>query len=210
MSTPLPPVANAIKATQNWHIGGNLLAENVYHFLVSGGPPSASTCQGLAAGIQAASVTDFKTNTHSSVSIGQVTVQDISSSTGADGVGGTVTAGTLGGTFLGASISVVVAHKVARRFRGGHYRSYLPVGSSSSTSTNGSWSTAITTSFQADYVDWVTNCLAVTSGGCAITSFVGVSYYHSGSLRGTPVVDTIQQSICRARMGSQRRRLKTA
>lgn len=210
MGVILPPVANTMKVVQNWHIGSNLKAENIFHFGYTGGTPTAADLAGFAAAIQAESVSDWKTNTHSSVSIGLVTCVDIASNTGAQGTAGTVTAGTLTGNFLGASICVVMSHKIALRYRGGHPRSYLPIGSSSSASGNGTWGTGITSSFNTDFQNWVTNNEALTQGAITLTGFKAVSYFSGNALRVTPQVFAIQQSVAQARMGSQRRRLKTA
>lgn len=207
---PLPPVANVVKATFDWHVGSNVGAQNILHFQYSGGHPSASDCSSLAATFQAALVSELKGYLHTSNSIGQCTVQDIDSNTGAEGFGGTVTAGTLSGSYLGASICAVMNHSIARRYRGGKPRSYLPLGSSSEAATAGTWVGGMVTSVSADFEDFITSCLAATAGTTDITHFVSVSYYFNKALRTTPVVDVISQSALRTRMGSQRRRLKTA
>lgn len=207
----LPPVANCIKAQQNWHVGNNLRAENVLHFQVSGGPPSATVCAALAADIQAAFVTAWKTLTHPSVSIGPCTVTDISSLTGAQGTGGATTDGTLASSHeLSASACLVINHQIARRYRGGKPRSYLPVYASEELATPGTWSATNVSGGTTAWSSMMTSILAATSGGVAITAFVCVSYYAGHSLRGTPLVETVQASFARQQVGSQRRRLKGA
>lgn len=207
---PLPSVPNCLKYTQNWQIGNNLKAASIFHFLYSGGPPNAAACAGLAATFQAAMVTTFKAQMPGTTSIGQATVLDLASTSGAQGAGGTVTAGTRAGTEFPANVAMVVNHTIARRYRGGKPRTYLPTGVATDNLTAGLWTSGIVTGLTTDYATFITDCLAATSGGVSITEYVNVSYYLNNALRATPVVDVITASQCRTRIGSQRRRLKTA
>lgn len=206
----LPPVPGCIKAQIGWYIGGNARAENVLHFMVSGGPPSASALAGLAAIIQAAQVTEFKSSTSTANGIESCTCTDISSTSGAQGVGGTVTGGSLTGGYNSAATSMVINHHVSQRYRGGKPRSYLPLGNQANLSTPGQWTNTFATNMTTNWASFITQCLAATSGGVAITSFVAVSYYHAGAVRSTPVTYTINNSTARQQVGSQRRRIKGA
>lgn len=207
---PLPPVPNAIKVQLGWYIDNNDRVENVLHFLVSGGPPSSGTCAALAADIQAAQITEFKASTHTSNGIMPCTVTDISSGSGLQGVGGTATGGSLSGSYNGASVAMVINHHIARRYRGGKPRSYLPLGNQGALSTPGQWISSYVTTQTTNWANFITTCLASSSGGVSISAFVSVSYFHSGSVRVTPVVDTVLQSTARQQIGSQRRRIKGA
>lgn len=206
----LPVVPNGLKYTQTWQIGNNLKAASIFHLLYSGGPPNAAACAGLAAIFQAAMVTNFKGLFPGTSSIGVGTVLDISSTSGAQGVGGTVTAGTRAGAEFPANVAFVVNHSIARRYRGGKPRTYIPLGVATDNSTSGLWAPLMVTNVNSAYATVITDFLAATSGGVSITSYVNVSYYLNGALRTTPVVDTITASAGRQRIGSQRRRLKTA
>lgn len=208
---PLPVVANVLKAQQGWHVGNNIRAENVLHFQYSGGPPTATACAALAADIQAAFVTAWKTLTHPSNSIGTCTVTDIASTTGAQGTGGAVTAGTLTSSHeLTASAAFVMNHQIARRYRGGKPRTYLPVYASEELLTPGTWTATNVTGGASAWSTMMTTILSSSSGGVTLTAFVCVSYFTGGSLRGTPLVEVVQQSVGRTTVGSQRRRLKGA
>lgn len=211
MAVILPPVPNTIKVQQGWHVGNNVRAENVLHFEVSGGPPSATVCAALAADIAGQFVTSWKSLTHPSNSIGTCTVTDISSTSGLSGVGGTVTAGTLASSHvLIASSSVVMNHQIARRYRGGHPRSYLPVYASEELQSPGTWSATNVSGANSTWASMITAILAFSSGGVSISSFVCVSYYAGGALRATPLVETITSSLASSKVGSQRRRIKGA
>lgn len=207
---PLPPVPNGIKAQIGWYIDNNDRVENVLHFLVSNGPPSAAVCAALAADFQAAQITQFGAVTHTSNGIMPCTVTDISSGSGLQGVGGAAQGGSLSGSYNSAQTAMVLNHHIARRYRGGKPRSYLPVGNQGDLSTPGQWGSSFVTSITTKWANFITSCLAASSGGVSVSSFVSISYFHAGAVRSTPVVDPILQSTARQTVGSQRRRIKGA
>lgn len=207
---PLPPVADVIKVTQSWICGNNVKAESIFHFQYSGGPPLAADCSALAADIQAASVTELAPLMNADYKVGLVTVLDIASNTGAQGFGGSVTAGTNAGSPLAANTAIVVNHAIARRYRGGKPRTYIPPGSISEISTVGQWSSTFQTLVNTNFASWKTTCLAATHGGVSLTAFGTVSYFTGGAPRTTPVFEPSSQSLCRLQVGSQRRRTKGA
>jgi hypothetical protein len=199
-----------LKYSQIWELDNNDNAESILHFQYSGSAPSTSDCSALAATFQAAAVTNLKSLLHTINALGIATVLDLGSSTGASGSGGSITSGTLTGTQLPASTCVVMNHHIARRYRGGKPRTYAPFGSSSSTATTGSWGTGFLNNCNSDWSAFITSCKAASSGATTVTNFVNVSYYNNKTLRVTPQVDTISASIARTRMGTQRRRNRTA
>lgn len=206
----LPVVANCLKYTQNYHISNNLTAASIHHFIYSGGPPTAADCAALAATFQAAFITRTINQFPGTTSIGQGTVLDIASHTGAQGSGGSVTAGTRAGAEFPANVAVVINHTIARRYRGGKPRTYVPAQVATDNASAGLWNAGIVTNWTTQWANWITDCLAATHGGVSITQYVNVSYFLNGALRSTPQVDQITSSACRTRIGSQRRRLKTA
>lgn len=207
---PLPPVANCLKYTQQWVCGVNSKPESIFHFTYTGGTPTASNLAGLAADIQAAAVTEFKPWLHTSYKVGVGTALDIASNTGASGVGGSATAGTMTGQPLPCSNAVVINHAIARRYRGGKPRTYLPPPDNTEMQTVGQWTSAFQTSIGSAFASFITTALASTVGGISLTAYGAVSYYTGGALRTTPVFEAITASSARTAIGSQRRRLKGA
>lgn len=207
---PLPPLANTLKVGMSWHVDLNLTAESIIHFQYSGGPPTTSDCQALAADFQASAVTNLKSLMASDNLIGPYTVLDIGSSTGAEGSGGSATAGTLASAPNVASACVVMQHAIARRYRGGKPRSYAPFGDSSKTASTGTWTSAFLALCVTGWSNFITTCLAATSGGTSITQYGSVSYFTGKALRSTPHWDPIVATTARSRIGTQRRRIKTA
>lgn len=203
-------MANTIKANLGWYINNNANVENVLHFTVGGGPPSASQCAALAADFQAAQLTYLKPLVNTENGCEPCTVTDISSSSGAQGVGGTQTGGSESGSFNSAQTCVCVNHHIAQRYRGGKPRSYLPLGNQGALLTPGQWSSTFLTAVNTAWADFITNCLAATTGGVSVTAFVAVSYYHAKAVRATPVTYPVVNSTARQTVSSQRRRIKGA
>lgn len=207
---PLPPVASVVKCNLNWQIDNNLTAESILYFSYTGSAPSTSACIAIAATVQGAAVTDMKALLNSSNFIGQATILDLATSSGASGAGGTATVGTRSGAGNVASACMVFNHAIARRYRGGKPRTYAPFGVDGDLSTGGVWTTGFQTSCSSSFSNFITNALTASSGGCSLSEHVNVSYYHAKALRATPVVDVITATTPRARIGSQRRRMRTA
>jgi hypothetical protein len=208
--TPLPPVANCIKYQQSWHIDFNLSAEAVLHFSISGGPPNASQAAALAASYQAAAVSDFKALMNPSSAVGLGTVTDISSDTGVQATAGEVTAGTRSGTPNAAAVSLVANHQISRRYRGGKPRTYCPWGNAEDLESMGTWTPTFLTNSATAWSSFITTCLSASSGGVATVDFVCVSYFLNKEPRSTPLMETINLTTSRTRVGSQRKRNKTA
>jgi hypothetical protein len=142
--------------------------------------------------------------------IGLVTVLDLNSNTGAEGIGGAAATGTRAGSSIPASNCVVLNHNIARRYRGGHPRTYAPFGANADTATTGTWGGTFLNTCQTNFNAWVAGCLTTSTGGVSLVQYGSVSYFSGGHLRGTPVWDPILSTTSRSRIGSQRRRLLTA
>lgn len=206
----LPPVANTGKVSIQWVLDLNTTAESILYFNYSGGPPSTANCQGLAAGVQAAAVVRFKPLLQAVNKIGLVTFQDIASSSGNEGQGGSTTGGTRTGNSNPASTCIVMNHSIAQRYRGGKPRTYAPFGVDADQNTTGTWTSAFVGTCNTAWANFITDCLAVSSGPNSLTQYIAVSYYHDDALRATPVQYPITQTLGRTRIGTQRRRLRTA
>lgn len=207
---PLPPVTDVLKYTQDWTVGANAKAESILHFKYSGGPPAAADCIALAGDFQSAMATEMHPLFGDNAWIGLATVLDLNSDTGAEGTSGTATQGTRDGSAVGAQVALVVNHQIARRYRGGKPRTYLPACVASDYSTTGTWASGILSAMNDAFASVIGSCLAATSGSTTITQYGSVSYYLNKVLRGTPEWDPITASLARTRVGTQRRRAKTA
>src|SRR5215467_12594453 len=99
---------------------------NIFHAEGTATPGSIPDLTTLAASINTLWGTTLGSHRSSLCHLTQVVIQDISSETGSAGVNTTSNPGTVAGTPLPANVAHVVSWKIARRYRGGHPRTYLP------------------------------------------------------------------------------------
>lgn len=123
--------------------------------------------------------------------------------------------GTNTGSAIPASASVVVSRKIARRYRGGHSRVYMMVGTAGDfeTSSKKFWQASFLSNVQSGF-DAFLAAFPLTIGSRTWNP-VNVSYWETVTvggvktrqLRETPLVDTVIQYVAESRVCSQRRRL---
>jgi hypothetical protein len=149
-----------------------------------------------------------------------VTTEDLTSATGAVGIDTTTVSGTRAGATLSAASSVVCSHSIARRYRGGHPRTYFAAGVAADLFTLNLWEPSFLTAVATAFSTFVGDLESLGWTGSGGLTLVNVSYYEgftnhtypSGrtrpipNLRATPVVDAITTTVIRQSVGSQRRR----
>jgi hypothetical protein len=204
---PLPPAAKTLKITLVHATGGDNNVENILHFKYTGGPPSSADCIGIAGAVNAQYATNLKSLLSTNYSLSAVRCLDIDSNTGAQGENDVPVLGTRVGAILPISNAVVISHQIARRYRGGHPRSYAPFGAETDLGNNQHWGATFITSCTTGWNTFAAGCITITAGTTVLTAYASVSYYSGKTQRGTPVVDTILNSQAKTRVGSQRRRL---
>lgn len=137
----------------------------------------------------------------------QLTIcDDLASASGNEGQDTTVVSGTRAGGVIEQNTAVQVNFKVARRYRGGKYKCYLPFGTITDVSVGQVWTLAFTNAVTAGWNAFIAAINGHVAGGITAGAQVGVSYYHGPqsnnkggtwsrknipSPRGTPVVDPI-------------------
>lgn len=187
----------------------------------SGTAPTQAQLVTLCGSVITAWTNDLKSLANGECELTGVTIEDLSSSTAAVASVGAAVSGTLAGGNLSGGTALVVSYEISRRYRGGHPRGYWPFGSSTTLNDAQDWTTGYVTSATSGFQAFFAAVLAaVWTGGGTLTQ-VNVSYF-SGftvvtnpithrarnvpTLRGTPVVDTVNSLIVRGHPGSQRRR----
>jgi hypothetical protein len=159
--------------------------------------------------------------TASNVTLTSVEGIDLSSSTGAESVNVTSHAGTRVGEALPASNCVLVNSHVARRYRGGHPRAYLPAGVAADLGSPQTWDTSYLTDVTNGFADLVLDLQNSLATWSTTKEHVNISYYHlvnvapigslplwKSVLRDTPVIDVVTSSQANPVVGTQRRRLR--
>jgi len=210
---PLPSPGNVVKVVASWHLE-DAHAENILYFQYSGAPglSTAELTSFLTSGAMAGDLlAPFVGASVATVVFDGYVATDLSTPTGVV-VGQTFSfTGTNTGNPLSASQAVCVSHEIARRYRGGHPRTYMMVGSASDF-LSGSikfWQAAFLSNIQNGWTAFVA-AFPFTAMGRS-WQFVNVSYYETvggvKTVRPTPLVDPILSTIARERVCNQRRRL---
>ncbi len=203
--TPLPPAANVLKVQLGWGVDADSGAMTVLHFTYTGGPPSSTNCATMAAAISADQATRFAPLLSIDSYVRECTVRDLASDTGGEGTAGDLADGTRTGGQLAPATSIVVSKHIGRHYRGGHPRSYLPLGTSSDVGDGGRWNAPFPADVKTAYDSFITDVLS-DGAGCVITGEVNLSYFSGGARRVTPQRDVIVSTTVSDMFGSQRRR----
>lgn len=201
-------------------MGADASVSSTEHFKYTGAPPSTVDCQNFAADAYGDWQPIVVYLDSTSALIG-TRVTDLSNPAGGDAFHLASTSGTSGGGSLGAGTATLVNFTVARRYRGGKPRIYLPTGTDSDVSTRQHWSGTFATAVQGQVHSSNTTFGARTRGSTTLTGQCSVSYYSGFTvqtnpgtgrarnvpkLRATPLVDTILGTAVPTTIASQRRR----
>jgi hypothetical protein len=159
--------------------------------------------------------------TATDTSLTSVLVTDLSDPSGANVSTGAAHAGTRVGGFLPASSCALLNFSLARRYRGGKPRAYLPAGCQPDLGNAQTWTTAFTNAVLAAFRAFRTDVYNSTKSWSATAEQVNISYYHQvlvgppptppvyvEQVRPTPVIDVITGESVSSTVGSQRRRLR--
>jgi hypothetical protein len=220
----LPNVPGVIKMTIDWGVEANVLAQTIHHWEFTG---SATAGDMTAFAVNAQGAADaaapFVPLASDQVGMLAITVRDLTSDMGVEVSGGTPWLGTRGAALTSPGTAVLVRHQIARHYRGGQPRSYLPLGVSGDIATSGLWSDAFVNAVNSAWGSWVSSNTGPI-GGLTIASIANVSYYKgftpfttpSGrvknrpNLRATPLVDAFTGHTTSKTIASQRRRNRDA
>lgn len=200
-------VPNVLKVEFLWNQDG-LPAANVKYVLYSGTAPTAGACSAIANSLGTAWFTSALAAYYAPTTLFEsVRVTDLDTVTGAVG------SHTFGGAGTGASVEMpanccaLVNHTIARRYRGGHPRTYYPAPSDNAYIQPNSWSTEFVSALGAAEAAYALECTEFLDSGCQGVYNVNVSYVTAGADRVAAVVDQITGSIVSGTIRTQRRRL---
>jgi hypothetical protein len=180
---------------------------NIFH--ADGGAGTGWTTtelNALATAVKNSWQSNFLVYQHAGLQLVDVTAIDLASDTGPQATVTSGVFGTLTGTKLSANAAACISWKIARRYRGGHPRTYVGGGVPGQLSTANTWTTTVTSS-------WKTSALALRTAINAVTTSAGsakmscVHYYRNGALLAVPLVSQITDAVVDDRVDSQRRRL---
>lgn len=217
---PLPDVP-CVRVNFTYSFGTDGEGGDRLFFSYTGGPPNATDLASAATTIATAWGTDIAPLCGSGVTLTEVDILDIASHSGFSAVHAASIAGTRGATNLTDNTCFNLEFGIARRYRGGKPRIYLPAGVESDLLDASKWGTSFVNTVVTDFTNFITAVKAISLGTIAIQNHVNLSYYQgfhnvtnsSGRTRAAPtyrspnaVHDNIISYIGRQVVGSQRRR----
>ena len=200
-------VANVLKVEFLWNQDG-LPAANVKYVLYSGTPPTAGACAAIANSLGTAFLTANLIALYAETTLFEaVRVTDLNTTDGAVGSHSFAQAGSSPNITLPASASILVNHTIARRYRGGHPRSYYPAPSTQFYLPPNSYNSLVPSYVGAAEAAYALECTEFLDSGCQGVYNVNVSYVTDDADRVAAVVDQITGSVVSGTIRSQRRRL---
>lgn len=216
---PLPAVP-CVRVRLIYNVNTNLDAGNRFYLSYEGTAPSGATCTTLAADIASAWSTDIAPLVSENSALGEVDVLDIATDSGLSGQWSGDNNGSRSGDFLPDSVAANVEFGIARRYRGGKPRMYLPAGVFTDLHDKSSWSSDFVGELNAGTAAFFAAIEALSVGTLGTLDHVNLSYYKgftnfttpSGreravpTYRATALVDPIESYIAKTVIGSQRRR----
>lgn len=217
----LPAAPGVIKVTLGFTIGVDTTAQSSFHVHYSGTAPTDADLVAFCTSVANSWNTNMPLTYPTANSLTSVNAEDLSSSTGAVGHQNVSIPGTNGGGITANSVALMIQFLIARRYRGGKPKVFLPIGAASDITTGGVWLPAFITAVQTDWSAFMAGVLSAGWTGAGTLTQVSVSYY-SGftvvtnpithrarnvpTLRGTPIVDPVLAISVEPGIASQRRR----
>lgn len=217
----LPPVAGVLKAQLFFTIQGKVEQGLRFFYNYTGTAPSSTNCVTLSSDIFTEAESAIIPLLGGDNYLTSCVVTDLSSDTGAVGETTGDTEGTYSGDPVPSGAAVVCSYEILRRYRGGHPRSYWPLGTSSALLGDALWDSTFVDSVKEAVSDTIGSIFGVTAGPTTVGEQVNVSYYQGftsvenplthryrnvPTLRATPQVDVVQSIIARSYVGSLRKR----
>lgn len=215
----LPDVPEVVRFTLKQTLSLDTDCINRFFVSYSGTPPTDTGMDTWTSAVATSWATNLEPLAGEGVILTEVLGEDLTSDTSAVGQTFTSDTGTRGAV-IAAGVAAVLQLHIARRYRGGHPRLYLPFGIPSDMEFAQSWTSAFQTAVKDGWVAFMLDVISGAPSGTTALQQVNVSYFHgftnvtfpSGRVRpvptrrGTPLVDTITGVQLNPKLGSQRRR----
>lgn len=192
-----------------------------FYLSYTGAAPTAGNCVTLGNDIASAWNTRLPGFIYSLISLTEVDVLDIATDSGAFGTVSVSHPGTLDGATLTANAATNIEFDLARRYRGGKPRMFLPPPDGTVLASIDKYTTDFVTAVNTGIAEFFSDIEALSVGSMGTLQHVNVSYYSgftnvtnsSGRTRAAPKyrtpsakVDPITGYATKALVGSQRRR----
>lgn len=191
-----------------------------FYLSYSGSAPSAANLNTLASDIVTAFTNHLANLVPTSWNLTEVDVLDIATLAGASGSWVGSAAGLLSGTDLPYQVAQNIEYVIARRYRGGKPRMYLPPATESQLQDGAHWTSVYAGDMVTQMTAFISEITGLTIGSMGSLAHVNLSYYSgftnittsSGRIRAAPkyrataLVDNITGYVGKVELSSQRRR----
>jgi len=220
LTTPPLPARPCLRVKLDYLNADTSRAGSRFYLSYAGGAPTPANCVTLATDIATAWGTDLAQLVASQWSLAEVDVLDIATNSGSSGIHAASIAGTNSGTAMPAQTALNVEFQIARRYRGGKPRMFLPPPAIEETVDAGHFSSSFVGTANTQVAAFFTAVEALSVGAVGALQHINLSYYHSftnianssGRERAVPkykdaaTLDTVTGYAAKALIGSQRRR----
>lgn len=219
----LPSVPNVLRLDliHNWGDDPHLANRSFWKY--SGGAPGNGDCSAFASLAETAWVGHISGLAGTFITLTGIRVTDLSSPTGGTAEISVSHSGARGGAALSINDCAVLNFPIARRYRGGKPRMYVPWGVDGDIAAgSNSWTSAFISAATTAWEDFQ-SAFSATEGSTTITNQCNISYYHGFASVQNPITlrwknlptpraaavdDAIVAVACSPFVGSQRRRVR--
>jgi hypothetical protein len=221
-----PPVAPAVRVRLDYTQRDGFLAGSRFFLSYSGSAPTGANCTTLAGDVETAWLADLAPLIDIDFALTEVDVLDLSSDTGASGYWQGSEYGTRSGDILTANTATNVEYNIARRYRGGKPRMYLPPGTIDDLQDNRSYTSDFTDAVHDGVAAFFAALAGLSIGAMGTLAHVNISFYHGvyttsppwrgpgykypPKYRDSPLIDAVTGYAPKTQVGSQRRRRSAA
>jgi hypothetical protein len=218
---PLPDIPNVLVVQLRFKVGNANVLSRV-HLRYASPEPSRSDLNVYAAAIDTEIGTHLLPLCSLQVRTVEVMVTDLTHRSAARGIAASQRTGTRPGLANGAAVAALINFTVARRYRGGKPRVYLPFFVASDLTTALTWSEDALADASVGWAAFMTGLLTCAPSTLKVLEQVNISHYEgfevvtdlrTGRSRnvpqlrpGGPAIDTITKFAINPKPGSQRRR----
>lgn len=220
MTTPPLPDVPTLRVRLIYNTQNVQAASNRLYFKYAGSAPSGANCIAIAGDIAAAWETNIAPLVNSSDSLTEVDVLDIATNSGLSGQWTGSNSGSRSGTEPPIQVATNVEFGIARRYRGGKPRMFLPPGVVGDITNGWEWASEFLTEVNTGVAAFFAACNAISVGEVGALAHTNLSYFSgfknlansSGRERAVPqyrdtaLTDVITGYYAKQVLGSQRRR----
>lgn len=220
MTAPPLPESPCLRVRLDYVNADGSFAGSRFYLSYAGAAPTPGNCITLATDIASAWATDIGPIVSDDWALAEIDVLDIASLTGASGQWSGHNTGGESGTAVPSQCAINVEFGIARRYRGGKPRMFIPGASVGQLQDSAHWTTGFVSSVNTAVGAFFTAVEALSVGAVGALGHVNLSYYSgfknitnsSGRERAVPqyrtaaLLDTVESYNTKAIVGSQRRR----